>query len=250
MARTRRQDDSATSASLGAALAQAVLETLWPTRCALCDAPGELLCPTCKLRLPYIDLTRACRRCGAPFGRMQCTECNDVILRAIGRETLPFEGCVSVVSMTRATGRIVTLYKDRGVRELARTISELMAPCIDPAWIERASCITWIPATKDAVRRRGFDHAELIASHLARQRGIEARALFARPSSKDQRALGRKGRLANMEGRFALLEAGGAPASVIVVDDVTTSGATLFAAADALKESGAREVFCATFARS
>ncbi|MDD7690067.1 MAG: hypothetical protein PUI93_04055, partial [Ellagibacter isourolithinifaciens] len=41
------------------AAAQAVAETLWPTRCAICDEPGELLCERCRSELPFIDLWRA-----------------------------------------------------------------------------------------------------------------------------------------------------------------------------------------------
>ena len=48
------------------AAAQAVAETLWPTRCAICDEPGELLCERCRSEPPFIDLWRACPICGAP----------------------------------------------------------------------------------------------------------------------------------------------------------------------------------------
>ena len=72
------------------AAAQAVAETLWPTRCAICDEPGELLCERCKSELPFIDLWRACPICGAPWGHTQCTECNPVMLAATGREKVAF----------------------------------------------------------------------------------------------------------------------------------------------------------------
>ena len=57
-------------------------ELLWPTYCAACGAPGSVLCGQCRRSLAYIDWWRACPRCGAPFGRIQCTECNAVMLQA------------------------------------------------------------------------------------------------------------------------------------------------------------------------
>ncbi|MDD7364937.1 MAG: double zinc ribbon domain-containing protein, partial [Olsenella sp.] len=58
------------------ALAEAALELLWPTRCAGCDQPGELLCEECRASLPWVDQRFACPVCGAPFGWLTCTECD------------------------------------------------------------------------------------------------------------------------------------------------------------------------------
>lgn len=128
-------------------------------------------------------------------------------------------------------------------------MAELMARYIHPDWVRDAT-ITFVPATTEARRRRGFDHAELLAQATARRLGIEAIELFARPRSRDQRELGRRGRIENMRSRIHLIPGAASPARVIVVDDVCTTGATLFAAADALQTSGARAVFGATFARA
>ena len=85
---TRQTDTTPRRASLATKVArltsEALLETLWPTRCAVCDTPGEVLCAPCSLNLSHIDWWRACPRCGAPFGRVQCSECNPVMLGATG----------------------------------------------------------------------------------------------------------------------------------------------------------------------
>ncbi|RNM38979.1 ComF family protein, partial [Eggerthella sinensis] len=53
----------------------------------------------------------------------------------------------------------------------------------------------------------------------------------------------------NMDGRFTALPGATAPPSALIVDDVYTTGATLFAASDAVRAAGARTVRCLTFAR-
>lgn len=234
----------------GRLLGEAVLETLWPTRCAVCDAPGELLCDACRLHLPYLDWWRACPRCGAPFGTVQCCTCHPVMLARLGRAEPPFDACASAVMLDAATGRVATLYKDGGERRLAGTMAGLMASAVPPEWRADAEAVTFVPATAAAVRRRGFDHAELLAGEVAARLGLPCAPLLARPASRDQRRLTRRGRFQNTEGRFAALAGASAPRGMLLVDDVYTTGATLFAATDALRAAGAATVYCLTFARA
>ncbi len=107
-------------------------ETLFPTRCAVCDAPGVPLCAACERRLPYIDALLACPRCGAPFGRVQCTECNGVLLAPFGYDEPPHDGAASPCVLTEKVRRIVTVYKDQGERGLARPMAALMARAAPP----------------------------------------------------------------------------------------------------------------------
>lgn len=233
----------------GRGAADAFAETLWPTRCAVCDTPGEVLCAPCGLNLPYIDWWRACPRCGAPFGRVQCTECNDVMLNALERDQPPFDACASAVAYDEAAARIVRTWKDAGERRLVDAMAALMTPIVPPSWRTDRPVVVPVPATAAARRRRGFDHGEELACAVASRLELDVAAVLARPHSRDQRALARRGRLANMEGRFIPLPGATAPSSALIVDDVCTTGATLFAAADAVRAAGALTVRCLTFAR-
>lgn len=234
----------------GELLGEAVLETLWPTRCAVCDEPGSLLCDTCRLQLPYLDWWRACPRCGAPFGSVQCCTCTPVMLARWERTVPPFAGCASAVMLNAATGRIVTLCKDAGERRLAHTMANIMANVVPPAWAREVQAVSFVPASEKAVRRRGFDHAEFLAASLANQLGKPCVPLLDRPASNDQRTLGRSQRFQNTEGRFRPLPRAAGFGSVLLVDDVYTTGATLFAACDALAATGVQTRYCATFART
>lgn len=233
----------------GSAAFEAIAETLWPTRCAVCDAPGEVLCDACRRSLPYLDWWRACHRCGAPQGRIQCSECNRVALRRFGRERPPFASCASAVVLDDATGRIVRTYKDQGERRLADELACAMARVAHPAWIGESPTIVAVPATGRARRRRGFDHMDEVARRLAAILGLALARPLAQPRSADQRRLGGRERIGNMRGRFKALPGADVPERVLLVDDVYTTGATLFDATDALLAAGARQVRCLTYAR-
>ena len=126
---------------------------------------------------------------------------------------------------------------------------------INPCWITPSTFLTYIPSTKDAVLRRGFDHAKLTAEELASQLNVKLICAFAPPSNEDQRNLGRSQRILNISNKFVVtkdliyaLNSGYSEA--VLIDDVFTTGATLFSASQVLKEAGASHVFCANFSRT
>lgn len=231
-------------------IGSAIAETLWPTRCAVCDAPGETLCRPCRLNLPYIDHWRACPRCGAPFGRTQCTECNDVMLNAAGREKVPFDTCTCAVSLGTGPSRIVRAWKDGGERRLARDMADIMVGVTPPGWATDTAAVTFVPASDAALRRRGFDHGLLLASLVADRLSLPCLAVLSRPRGTDQRALNRKNRLTNAANSFSVPAGTSMPESLLLIDDVYTTGATLYDACDALRLAGAGTIRCLTFARA
>ncbi|MBO4365762.1 MAG: ComF family protein [Eggerthellaceae bacterium] len=225
-----------------------VLETLWPSRCVICEAPGDLVCERCRLGLSYIDQWLACPRCGAPYGVIECTECNELSLKDAGRDRLPFDACVSVALFNRDCARIVTCHKDGGERGLADFMGHGIACAIPPEWLTPTACVVPLPATAKARRRRGFDHGVSIGQHAAGYLGVECIEALQAGRARDQRALTRNERFRNMDGRFKASSRCQGD-DVILIDDVYTTGASLCAATDALLTAGARSVRCATFAR-
>jgi predicted amidophosphoribosyltransferase len=90
------------------------------------------------------------------------------------------------------------------------------------------------------MRRRGFDHAELLAAELSAGLGLPCRRLLDRRGIPlDQAALSASERRANLAGAF---QADLSPREVVLVDDVVTTGATAEACARALRAAGARTV--------
>lgn len=255
-------------------LATSILETFAPTRCVGCDFPGELLCADCASELPVIDLTHACPRCGAPYGRRLCTECPNpgsdderAILeqRAAGGPCadqhagiFSFSGARSALSFEGVAKSLVRVYKDCDELRLEDTIVSFLCEAMRggadghlPDWTNWADLLVYVPASREALRRRGFDHMERIAHACGEQIGLPVlRALESRKGVHDQRDLGKRQRMLNRLGSFtASFGAQGPPERVVLIDDVFTTGATLSAASCALLDAGVQEVRVVTLAR-
>ncbi|MDD6729449.1 MAG: double zinc ribbon domain-containing protein [Eggerthellaceae bacterium] len=229
-------------------------ETFWPTRCAVCGSPGGVLCARCRRALAFIDQWRACPRCGAPWGVRECTECNALSMEGTGFARPPFDGCVSAVLFDDAAAHIVRLNKDEGERRLADWMAFFIASAMPPEWLA-GSCVTYIPDSAKALLRRGYDHGRELGLATARLLELPLVDALAQPRAHDQRDLGRADRFVNMAQALSVTAQPTARArlglyeSVIVVDDVFTTGATLYSAAHVLSDASDRKVWAATFAR-
>ncbi len=104
--------------------------------------------------------------------------------------------------------------------------------------------LTWVPASIPHRRRRGFDQGELLATAMGRRLGVRPRRLLRRIDGRAQTDRHRRDRLAGPE----LAAVGGLSATVLLVDDVRTTGSSLAAGARALRHAGAGRIVAATLA--
>lgn len=237
--------------SVGQLLLDATCEALWPTRCALCDTPGTLLCHTCTTHLPYLDQLTACPTCGAPWGRLVCTECNSYNLKKKGLKTLALDGCASALVANEESVHVITLYKDGGERRLAEVFARMLTSIIPPHWKHEAVIVP-IPATKQALAKRGFDHVDAFAKLVAQNLELPYAPLLEVAKTGDQRKLSGAQRLKNMRGAFTFKQhhqARTLNCNVILIDDVFTTGATLYSATELLRTTHAHHIYAATVAR-
>lgn len=219
---------------------EGLLELVAPTRCAGCELPGALLCERCDEGLPRIQVPQACPRCGAPWGSLVCTECWST--------EYAFEATLSLGELDGTLARAIVLHKDAGERRLGYVLGDMLGRQVAYEWPGWADALTWIPPSRRAVARRGFDHGRALAEPAAAACGTAAREFLVRGRAKDQRRLGREARLVSAGGSFQVI---GVPAArVLIVDDVMTTGATLDAAATALLDAGSEAVRAAVVARA
>jgi ComF family protein len=199
-----------------------------------------VLCASCTEALPRIDAAWECPRCGAPYGYLTCTEC--------WQQEWSFEAALALGEFEHPLSRAVVLHKDAGERRLARVLGTLLAEQVEARWSGWAQGVAFVPATRQARARRGFDHGLAIAETVAGRLGVPLLAALARSASRDQRRLGRDARAANAAGTFSATKS--VVGRVLLVDDVFTTGATFDAAAGTLMDAGADQVRVAAVART
>lgn len=115
-----------------------------------------------------------------------------------------------------------------------------------------ADLIVPIPSSRASIRKRGFATAELIGKTVSMRTGVPlVKALGANRDKKEQKGLSAKNRLINAQSAFYLKSGFDfSGKTVVVLDDVCTTGATLSACAKLLLDAGAKEVIAAVFAKT
>jgi len=167
----------------------------------------------------------------------RCAEC--------ANRRLAFASARAAVAYAGASRAGVHAWKERALRPIASLAADLVVEVVPrPA----ANVITYIPPDGDRSLKRGHHPAQRLARELAAVWGLDLRPLLARTRRVEQQAtLPLAERRRNVRGAFRA--PGGVPRRVVLVDDVYTTGATVNAAASALRAGGARRVDVVTFAR-
>src|SRR5690348_7352472 len=214
-----------------------MLDLLLPQRCLACSRPGAQVCPGCRAALRRL-VPPLCERCGAPtaWPVRRCREC-------AGRR-LAFASARAAVYYDVALRAFVVGWKERGLRRLAAAAVEVVIEVVPPP---AADVVTFVPPDPDRGLKRGHHPPRQLAEQLAEHWELRLAPLLRRRATKRQRGLSRAERRRNVAGVFAA--AGSVPRSIVLVDDVFTSGATANAASSALRKAGARRVDVITFAR-
>ena len=206
----------------------------------------DLVCALCRHRWRAV-VPPWCERGGQPepwFGA--CRICPDW--------PPALERVRSAVWLDPAARRAVHALKYGGLPRIAEDLAAVMARVHHVA--RTPACLVPIPLGPRRLAMRGYNQSEWLARCLARRWGIPVAHLLRRVrDTATQTALTPAARLANVAGAFApvsrqRVEAGVLERTVILVDDVFTTGATLAAAARALGDVGARFVQAVTFGRA
>lgn len=216
------------------------LSVLFPLFCADCGAEGSWCCNDCLEKITR-NAVLFCPGCGKDsYAGRTCDKC---------RNTLPLEGLIAAAS-----------YADPGVRKLIKALKFDSATDVLPV-LKRLSVhargvvvatipdalIVPMPLYKTRERMRGYNQSELLAKELFPGQKI-VKALLRIKNTRPQAKLQNESRFINIKGAFEA-ERKFNGETIILVDDVYTTGATMNEAARILKDAGAGDIWGFVIAR-
>lgn len=144
--------------------------------------------------------------------------------------------------------KIIDDYKFRRVRAAAGVLGGLLDSTLPE--LPADAVIVPIPTTSRNMRRRGYDHMRLVAKDLARKRKVGYSSLLRRRNNVVQHAT-RSSRQRKRQAKefFEISQSIDQKKLYVIIDDIFTTGSTLAAAADCLRQAGAENVQAAVIAR-
>lgn len=226
------------------------LDLLFPAFCAGCGTEGALFCDTCQALAPFIPPSCfVCKKLvpaigDTPAGRT-CEPC---------RKRSCIYGFFSPFSYDAAGVRtLVHDLKYRRMRDNAAILGDMLYRAIayHGLVLSQKAMLVPIPLYKSRERVRGFNQAHLIAQVLGACMGIPVQAdvLLKIKNTHAQMTLRREERLTNLAGAFAVSDMESVRnRTIILLDDVKTTGATIEEAAKILKAAGAKRIWALTLA--
>ncbi|SCZ80556.1 ComF family protein [Acidaminobacter hydrogenoformans] len=203
------------------------------------------LCESCLNALELIR-GRVCRRCGRPLHETSTTLC----YACFGKRT-SFRGNVAVAAYSPLAQQLIFRFKYKDHRYIGYHLAQMMAALLRTTWISDVDCIVAVPSSRRRIRQRGYCQMALIAASLSEMTGLDnlSKALVRIKDTPRMKKLNRENRSQALKGCFSVkwpLEVTGR--SVLLIDDIMTTGSTLEVCAQSLLEAGASEVWTMTFA--
>ncbi len=212
------------------AVSKLFLDLLFPPKCPFCGRlleRGELLCPRCQRDLPWLS------------GR--------------GAETKVelTKGCVSALRYEDKVRSAIHGYKFGGRSARCKPFGLLVSQAVTDHGFA-ADLISWPSLSKRRLRKRGYDQAELLAREVGSRLGLPVLRTVDKTDRPAQSGIqGEAARRANLLGAYTAVHPEQfAGKTVLLIDDVVTTGATLSECAKTLRLAGAEEVHCATLAKA
>ena len=227
---------------LAAQAGRGLLDALFPIECVSCGASGNVICDKCVadlavLRPPF------CAICATPGDFARCQRCAESVRQ--------FDGVRAPYRYAGAMRQAILALKYGGIKAAAPQLGDLLADYLNANPLP-GEIVAPVPMHSRRLRERGYNQSELLArrvathSELRYERDLLFRTRQVEPQAGIGSAAQRAVNVAGSIGVSANRDVSGA--SVILVDDVATTGSTLETCAGALKQAGAVSVWCLTLA--
>lgn len=217
-------------------LIDTLLSYIAPHYCYGCGATGSLLCQSC-LEVVKQHRYQLCVICGQP-----CVSGN-----VCRRHTLPYGELDCVLWRRGVVARLIDDYKFHRVRAasgvLARLLDELL-PEYDASMV-----VVPVPTAPANIRKRGYDHMLLIARQFARRRGLRVERPLVRQTNVTQHYARSAAERRAQARQFFRARGAQVDVPYLVLDDIFTTGSTIKAVAQTLRDAGARDIRVGIIAR-
>lgn len=224
------------------------INLLFPPRCPICDEPVRLLegyiCHDCHKKLEVIK-EPACFRCGKPLVKEEQEYCRDCSKRehsfVCGRALYTYESVQASIYRFKYTGR--QEYAIFYGREMAKHLSYFIAQV-------HADALVPVPISRARFRKRGYNQAEILATELGKQLHIPVYThLIERiKDTLPQKGLNALERQKNLKKAFKMARNDVKLDTIIIIDDIYTTGSTIDALAKVLLSSGVQKIYFITLA--
>ncbi len=234
--------------SLAEFIFQSILGLIFPARCPICKQihvyQGRGICPKCRRKLKYITEPR-CLKCGKQLGeedREYCKDCSKQEHFFIqGRALCEYESVAGALYQ----------FKYKGKREYGEALGEEMAFFMED-YIRRIQpdALIPIPIYPAKKRKRGYNQAEVLARAIGKSLELPVEADLVRRirNTRALKSLNFKERLNNLKNAFILDGNSVKLNTIIIVDDIYTTGSTIDAVAKVFLEAGVKNIYFITLA--
>jgi ComF family protein len=213
------------------------IAALLPTHCLVCaevGVAGRDVCAACLAAMPFLRV--ACPRCALPLGS---AEQGLVACGACQRRPPPLDAAIAAFAYGWPIDGLMRRFKFHQDLAAGRLLAELLAERCRQA--PRPQALVPLSLHVGRLRQRGYDQALELARPLARALDLPCLPALTRVrATRPQSELDAAARARNLRGAFEV--SAGLPAHVALVDDVMTTGASLHAAARALRKAGVQRV--------
>ena len=223
-----------------------ILEILYPVRCPVCHGilkGKDGICPDCRKRLHYIKEPK-CKKCGKQIEKAEQEYCRDCV-----RFSHAFDRGAAVFVYDDTMRRSVSMFKYHNRREYAKVYAaEMYANCEHFLKMASPEVILPVPIHRLKKRQRGFNQAELMAKELGKlmKLPVDTRYLIRKEKTIPQKELTRQQRKTNLKEAFDVCENGKYYKRVLLIDDIYTTGATMDAISEILRENQTKIIFFLT----
>lgn len=214
-------------------LANWILDFIFPQFCLGCKKEGSLCCQECLHKIPYQTIAKN------PWDNY----CH-----------LHFSACYICTSyQNKLIQKLIHNYKYNYIKNISTLLVEILYKQIAKVNLPTNTIITNIPLHPSKKRSRGFDQTYILATQLSKKLNIQYLPLLKRSKkTKSQASLDKKDRIKNLKDAFEIncdisIDKN---KTVLLLDDVCTTGFTLSEAAKTLKEKGYNNIICLAIAKN